>query len=38
MLGSLYDCFHNVNGENLFAALLELCNVAKHHQRPITFM
>ncbi len=35
---SLYDCFHNVNGENLFAALLRLCHVAKQHQRPITFM
>jgi hypothetical protein len=35
---SLYDCFHNVNGENLFEALLELCAVARQHQRPITFM
>jgi hypothetical protein len=35
---SLYDCFHNVDGENLFEALLELCSVAKQHQRPITFM
>jgi len=35
---SLYDCFHNVDGENLFEALLELCAVARHHKRPITFM
>jgi len=35
---SLYDCFHNVNGDNLFEALLELCSVAKQHKRPITFM
>jgi hypothetical protein len=35
---SLYDCFHNVNGENLFEALLELCAVAREHKQPITFM
>lgn len=35
---SLYDCFHNVNGENLFEALLKLCAVARQHERPITFM
>ena len=35
---SLYDCFHNVDGENLFEALLELCTIAQSHQRPITFM
>lgn len=35
---SLHDCFHNVSGENLFEALLELCAVAKKHGRPITFM
>ena len=35
---SLYDCFHNVNGENLFESLLSLCAVAREHQRPITFM
>ncbi|HVX83206.1 MAG TPA: Imm70 family immunity protein [Phycisphaerae bacterium] len=35
---SLYDCFHNVTGENLFEALLSLCAVAREHQRPITFM
>ena len=35
---SLYDCFHNVSGENLFEALLELCRVATQHRRPITFM
>ena len=36
--GSLYDCFHNVDGENLFEALLELCETAREHKRPITFM
>ena len=36
--GSLYDCFHNVNGENLFEAILKLCGVAREHGRPITFM
>lgn len=35
---SLYDCFHNVNGENLFEAILALCGVARQHKRPITFM
>ena len=35
---SQYDCFHNVNGENLFEAILELCGVARQHKRPITFM
>jgi hypothetical protein len=35
---SLYDCFHEVNGENLFEALLDLCAVARQHKLPITFM
>jgi hypothetical protein len=35
---SLYDCFHEVNGENLFEALLGLCAAAREHKRPITFM
>ena len=35
---SLYVCFHNVSGENLFEALLELCHVALQHKLPITFM
>ena len=35
---SLYDCFHEVNGANLFEALLDLCEAAKKHGRPITFM
>jgi hypothetical protein len=34
----LYDCFHNVDGENLFESLLSLCSDAREHQRPITFM
>jgi hypothetical protein len=35
---SLYDCFHEVNGDNLFEALLGLCATAQEHGRPITFM
>jgi hypothetical protein len=35
---SLYDCFHDVNGDNLFEAILSLCSIAKEHERPITFM
>ena len=35
---SLYDCFHSVDGENLFEAILGLCVVAREHKRPITFM
>lgn len=35
---SLYDCFHNVDGENLFEAILQLCDTARKHERPITFM
>ncbi len=35
---SLYDCFHDVNGQNLFDALLDLCRAARQHARPITFM
>jgi Immunity protein 70 len=35
---SLYDCFHNVDGENLFDSLLSLCEAAREHRRPITFM
>jgi hypothetical protein len=35
---SLYECFHDVNGENLFESLLALCAIAREHNRPITFM
>jgi hypothetical protein len=35
---SLYDCFHDVNGDNLIEALLRLCEVAAQAKRPITFM
>lgn len=35
--GSLYDCFHTVDGENLFEALIDLCGVAKAHRRHIDF-
>jgi hypothetical protein len=34
---SLYDCFHDVNGTNLFEALSDLCEVGLDNGRPITF-
>lgn len=34
---SLYDCFHDVNGTNLFEALIDLCEVGLENGRPITF-
>jgi hypothetical protein len=34
---SLYDCFHEVSGENLFEALITLCDQGISAQRPITF-
>jgi len=34
---SLYECFHDVNGSNLFEALIDLCDVGLANQRPITF-
>jgi hypothetical protein len=34
---SLYDCFHEVNGQNLFEALILLCKQGINSQRPITF-
>ncbi len=34
---SLYDCFRDANGANLFECLLELCAVASQHERPIIF-
>jgi hypothetical protein len=34
---SLYDCFHEVNGENLFEALITLCRQGISSQRPISF-
>jgi hypothetical protein len=33
--GSLYDCFQNANGENLFECLLKLCAIVIEHRRPI---
>jgi hypothetical protein len=33
----LYDCFHDVNGTNLFEALIDLCEVGLENGRPITF-
>ena len=34
---SLYDCFRDANGANLFDCMLELCAVAIKHDRPIIF-
>ena len=34
---SLYDCFHDLRGDNLFESLLRLCEIAERHRRPITF-
>jgi hypothetical protein len=34
---SLYDCFHNVDGENLFEALIVLAREGIRANRPITF-
>jgi len=34
---SLYECFHNVDEENLFEALQELCDEAIKLERPISF-
>jgi hypothetical protein len=35
---SLYECFHDVNGDNLFESMLYLCQVARENDLPITFM
>jgi len=34
---SLYDCFHNVDGENIFAALISLCDEGIRRESPILF-
>ena len=34
---SLYDCFHNVDGENIFAALIALCDEGIKRNQPIVF-
>lgn len=34
---SLYDCFHNVDGENVFEALISLCDLAIQRQKAIQF-
>ena len=34
---SLYDCFHNVDDENLFDALIGLCDLGIESERPISF-
>lgn len=35
---SLYDCFTDTSGSNLFKSLLRLCRIARKHKKPITFM
>jgi hypothetical protein len=34
---SLYDCFHNVDGDNLLEALVALCDEAVRSGKPILF-
>ena len=34
---SLYECFHNVDGENLFVALVALAHEGIRVKRPISF-
>lgn len=34
---NLYECFHNVDGENLFDALIELANEGIRVNQPIVF-
>ena len=34
---SLYECFHNVDGENVFEALTALCDEGIRRNRPIIF-
>ena len=34
---SLYDCFHNVDGENIFEALIALCDEGIRRKQPIVF-
>ena len=34
---SLYDCFHDVQGTNLFESLISLCQEGSEAQRPILF-
>ena len=34
---SLYDCFHNVDGESVFEALIALCDEGIRRDRPVLF-
>jgi hypothetical protein len=34
---SLFDCFHTVDGQNLFESLIELCDAGLSARRPILF-
>jgi hypothetical protein len=34
---TLYDCFHNVDGENVFEALIALCDEGIRLNKPILF-
>ena len=33
----LYECFHNVDGENIFEALIALCDEGIRLKQPIVF-
>ncbi len=34
---NLYECFHNVDGENVFEALIHLCEEGINRDRPVLF-
>jgi hypothetical protein len=34
---SLYECFHNVDGENVFEALIALCDEGTKRNKPVLF-
>jgi hypothetical protein len=34
---TLYDCFHNCDGDNIFELLIDLCDRGIQAQRPILF-
>jgi hypothetical protein len=34
---TLYDCFHNIDGENVFEALIALCDEGVRLNKPILF-
>lgn len=34
---SLYECFHNIDGENIFEALIALCEEGMRRNKPVLF-